>query len=441
MNLIGRYERLRSMDVGTGALGPPLLYDRKELDTKRDPLRPYPWSEEWWKSPSGAWIETRRLLRDQRGVLSNGNALAFGNGSMGQYDENFSAATIPLSTAYTANSAGRALGAQFAIPEADTLNTVYFYVDSFTGLKALVTTLNLEIRSDSSNAPVVASAALATATMDPSGFNSGWTQFTGLTHAWSAATYYWPIVADADGGAVNFVNIRLHGGQLEDNSRGFNFPVGASNNTSNGWTTKTVNGGAMYFVLVFASGMSLGYPVGTTVTVPSSTLQRGQKNTGLTAALKIWGYSGGLGVSGSTTGNIYLGTDGPNSGAAATGSLPTRGGIGTNYCGVMLSAPYTIPAATQHRLVIKGSSNSTIFRGFKVGTVNAGSAAELMAAFPGAGGITYTEEKAGSPNDWGNDDTNAYCPCSLYIYDQVAAASSTIFVQSGGGGMAGSYYA
>jgi hypothetical protein len=194
----------------------------------------------------------------------------------------------------------------------------------------------------------------------------------------------------------------------------------------------------MYFVLRFASGMSLGYGAAFNGTLTSGTLQRGARlSTGLTAPLKIWGFSGPLNIAGTPTGNIYAGTDGPVTGSVATGSLGISGGLSTNRTGVMLTAPYTLAAATPYRLVLQGSTASTIFRSYKTGTVNAGSASDLMASFPGNGTQTITEEQSGTPNTWGLDDTNAYCPVTVHIYDQVAAGGGLLVPGGMRGGMHG----
>lgn len=411
MHLIGRYHRLRAWTPLYERLGAPLLYD-----TKWSALQPFGGAE-WWRSPRGIWHQVQDLVRDQRGVVGlNGLSSAFPVFIGPAGDESASPETFALNTAYTAGSAGRASGHSFYCPRADTISSVYFWINAFVGTAANVNDINLEIRSDNGSiAPNTGVAALATATKDPASA-TGWHQFASVNLAVSAGTRYWAIVGDADGNGTD--SATLSNRNANGNT---SWLINQSHSTTAGWTSKTLDQRTSMLVVVFASGIAVGWPFQTTVTVPNNTKQRGLLVSGFTEQLSILGACGSQAISGTGAFNVWQGSDGPTGSPVATGSAKIFGPGGTNLAGVMLSAPYTLAKATQYRLVLSGSTNSIIVRAMKVGTVSSGSAADLLQAAQGKGAWYYTEERT-SPNDWGNDDTTALTNLTLFVDDQVAAA-------------------
>jgi hypothetical protein len=170
---------------------------------------------------------------------------------------------------------------------------------------------------------------------------------------------------------------------------------------------------------VFSDGAAIGMPFTLAGTVPSSTVQRGLITTGFTEQLQVYGMAASLVVNGTPTLNVWSGSNGPAGSPQATGSVAVYG-LTNTLGGILLSAPYTLAKSTQYRLVMQGSTNSTIVRTIKVGTINTGSAADLMKAAPGRGAFYYTEESGGT---WANDDTTALPFVTLLVQDQVAVAA------------------
>src|SRR5258708_23654918 len=84
MNLIGRYEKVRGMETHTGAYTPPLILDKGRAHDDYH-LRPYERSEEWWKSPSGLWVELWKLGKAFRHLWDSERGAAGDNGGTSSY--------------------------------------------------------------------------------------------------------------------------------------------------------------------------------------------------------------------------------------------------------------------------------------------------------------------------------------------------------------------
>ena len=422
MHLIGRYERLRAWTPAEERLSAPLLLDRKWSSLKPTG------GDEWWRSRRGIWHQVQDILTDQRGVVGLvGDVSAIPNYPFNDpEDTSLAALGLDLATNYIAGTSGAALASRIVMANARTLNSLYVYMLGFSGTRANVNDLNLEVRSDSSGAPDTSGPGLlASGSLDPSASETGWNRLTGLSIALSAGTRYWLICGDADGGGTDYATPAV----IQGNSAGYYASVRARRGcgaytTANGWTTQAERTGRGMVCGIFSDGTGIGFPFTSGGTVPSSTTQRGLLLQGLTEAIEIYGAVASLAIAGTPALNIWANEDGPGGSPAATGAVSVYGLLAA-ASGVLLSAPFTLAKSTQYRVVLKGSSSSTIVRTIKIGTINTGSAAELMQAAPGRGGLYYTEERT-SPNDWNNDDTTALPLMSLLIQDQVAGSGGGV---------------
>ena len=422
--LFHRYEKLRVWSPWrNNALSGPVVLDRGRAQ----------WSPRIQPYERFAEADGRLFPAVAGGIGLNGGfshmrpVIGFDLGDTGA---NFS--TQDINTAYTAGSAGIAIGVGGAIPLAKTLSALYFNINAYHGTAANVTSINAEVRAHTAYKPNTGIAALATATVNPLS-QTGWIKSGTLTASIAANTLYWFIVANAAASGTDYITV-LH--------RDFNtLSVGSSilwnaASTANGWSTLTIRNQTQGIVAIFTDGTAAGDPFTAFTASALDTNQRGLYIDGVTEKLEVYGVVNYIGsnVVNATGVRLWEGNGGGPAGSPArfgTERLSTDGAI---YIGCLFSAPYTLIKNTPYRFVYYGSTNWNAPHRRQIGTVattvNSGSAAELAKAFPGGGSWYYTKETAGA---W-VDTTTEFPMMDFYVLDQVAGGGGGGGVAGGGGG-------
>lgn len=428
MHLIGRWARVR--EFGQHGWGAGYLYDRK-FQT----LLPNKDRGEWWQAKSGLWHRVGDAFGNEIGGFRGG--LDWGGMVIGHYAEdtnNFT--TQNLNSAYTYNSAGQSYAMRVVLPATKTLTDVYFYISSYTGTAANVNDINVEVRNDSPNKP--GSTQHAVQTVDPASA-TGWIKVTGFSQSLTAGTVYWIVVADPDGGAVDFAvctrQYQLSSGWDEQIVAGPNY---LALSTSNGWTSPSLAIGVACICLVFNDGSVMGNPYVTSSVAPTNTRQRGIRieNTVLNADIKVWGAKMGNTVGNLTSMNFW--EDGAGPGGSPTYQatvlyITGRSNVSTNIIGAMFGTPITLSALTDYRVVGAFSSNNFNPTRLSIGT---GSDANIRGCMLAGGKIYHTDETAGAA--W-NDDTTLLPALAVLVDDLVtpAGGSGGGLKLAGRGGLAG----
>ncbi len=141
----------------------------------------------------------------------------YGNHSEGQWvgpSDAVAVTTFALSSAYTYNSAGRALAFPVYTDSAGSLTDVWIYVSGYTGTWGSTNgNVNFELRNCTvTRIPGTTLVGSATLTLD--GSTTGYIKVTlgspiaGLT----ANTQYYAVIGDSDGGGTNFVTLGAFSG-------------------------------------------------------------------------------------------------------------------------------------------------------------------------------------------------------------------------------------
>jgi hypothetical protein len=116
--------------------------------------------------------------------------------------------TLALDSAYTYASAGDAVFWQFVAQESADLTDFWVKVSSYTGTWASTDgVINVEIRAGLNGNSIPGTTATGTFTITLDGSTTGWIKKSGLSIALTAGTVYSCVIADADGGASNYVTI------------------------------------------------------------------------------------------------------------------------------------------------------------------------------------------------------------------------------------------
>lgn len=401
---VGRYHRVRQFMPGY--LSAPYILDRGAST-----LMPY-------RHPDWEYLAEYGLLPAVRGgafSLDDFPALHYPHDLISAA---ISQLTVALSNAYTFNSAGNCLAHRVNRPAADTLTAIYFYVTAVGGTGA--SEVNVEFRSDNGGIPgSTLHASGATGALSA----VGWAGVTGLSFATSANTIYHAVVADANGGATNFVTAL----------RAAN-TTGVFDNAAQSWNRASINSTAGFasantfvsnssIIPVFSSG-SQGNPFTAGQTFTSSTNRRGWLIGGLTEALSIWGINWGSGLTSGNGVELYASATAPGGSTIASGSNALVLNTQSTIVGHRFSTAQTLDKATAYRLVSTFSSASTAARFFEIGT---GANASIAAAMPGGG--SWYLALANGTTDWANDNIYAIPGARILIADQIEVAV-------GGGGLA-----
>ena len=420
MHLIGRWERVRGYQVGPGRWDPPLMLDRKWST-----LSPFA-CEEWHQTRNGVWIPAIRggsFAFPGVGPYWTAKLATEGLGAL-------SMSTLALNSAYTFNSGGDGVAMHYVGAGKAVANAYYYIPSAATGTKANINDINAELRNDNGigNAPNRASPTLhSSGSADPNGDDvanadlTGWHKIALSAFPDTYGTAYWLIIADADGGGVDYATVQFALGSGTDPRPG-NRLLGAPFSHTAGFNANP-SAAIAYpnLVLEYSNGSVLGWSSTSHAEVTSNTEEKGLRLGGMTEQIKLLGAWAN--VNADRTGlKVYL-DDGtvPGGTTQASGSAATYVS-GTLY-GMLLSSAYTIPKATALRIVFTGTLSRP--RKLAIGTDN-GYTTITRAARPG--GADWYYAWANGTTDWANDDQDAQPDMTLLFEDQVAVA--------GGGGLA-----
>ena len=187
----------------------------------------------------------------------------------------YAATSLALDSAYTYASAGDAIFYTFVNQKAENLTDFQLRVLSYTGTWANTDgVINVEIREglNGSNIPGTTLTGSFTVTLD--GSTTGWIHKSGLSIALAAGKFYTVVVADADGGAADYVTITYSLGTVVATGP---FPS-APRITTNGWSTAgTQSGSGKVCALKIGSHWYASTGPDTTATTTSGTYERGMR--------------------------------------------------------------------------------------------------------------------------------------------------------------------
>lgn len=407
MHLIGRWARVREWVPSTGKVSPPYLLDRKWR--RLLPFR----HDEWWRSPAGLW---HPVIAGGAGEYTYQTPIWF-------FGSSTNAATQgqdlwSLSSAYTYNSAGNAVGGRVALPQNETLTTAYFFIASYGGTPANVNDLDFEFRNNATTRPGATLHASVSA-IDPAGA-TGWHAASGMSFAMSAGTVYWAVVADPDGNGTDFARVLRNITNLNVEQRAQGALMGAFASTNGFSSTTSTAAATSSIVLAFSSGRTIGCAFTSTANSASTANRRGLYLGGFTEQMAIWGMGWRFFATNVSGIELYDSVTAPGGTPVAAGSivLPTSSEPNsTRQSAAMFSSPQTLAKATEYRLVLTYGGAEIRPERLQIGE---GADATLRTCMPGGGAFYWTE--ADGTTDWANDNVNEFPVVSVYIDDQVAVA-------------------
>jgi len=415
--LTNRFRRVRELNT-IGGYGPPYV-----LDIKNYVLRPFEgWNSPWWKSKvTGRWwhfpTERRiplRLLHDDLGMAVFGNSVRYPRWNLLGTSAGSTPTNVALDSNYVNGTGGDAISMRFQPQEAHTLDTIYFFISSYTGTAANVNDIDGELRTGTQTAPTNGAPGLVEAarTVNPASA-TGWIQVTGFTSALTAGTVYWAIVGDPDGGITDLANVTS---RYDYDSQDL-FPMQQFTSTNGFTTAPTAGTTPPCIVLKFSNGDAAGMPFANTATYTIGTNQRGLYITSFDVQTTIYMISSQTASNNLSGAQIWQGTDGPS---GTTFGETTTLANSTAVGGALFLSPFpSLAAATAYRIVWTVSGAVVAPTKAAIGT---GTDATLRSAMKGKGNMYWTNANAGV---WA-DDINGMPLMGIYIDDFVVAA--------GGGG-------
>lgn len=402
---LSRYHRVRAF-FGPNKFGPSLVFDRKKCS-----LRLYRHKRFLDQLAAHMCGATGIISFNQSNVpvrmLYNGAGTTFN--------------TLPLDSAYTANSAGDAIDMiRYTEWAGRTTEDLYLFISSFVGTAANVNDLNIEIRNDQASnysLPDVAGAAVATTSFDPASA-TGW-HAVAISQALTQGQTYHIIIADADGNGTDHAVIRY-----SQAGRAVAVMAPSPLHTSDGFsTTGTRNFGHICVGLVeFSNGDVLGNPFTAAVSPPFDANESGLRiNDGFTSQIKLFGV---LWTLGRLPFLVYEGSTVPGgSTVGGGGNHQIPDSVTNTFAGwAVANAPITLSANTPYRIVTDKSAGA-INAGAYEQQIGSGADAVLRSAMPGGSNWHWTEEVAGPA--W-NDETDSFPQMGLLVED---------FVEAPGGGV------
>lgn len=342
------------------------------------------------------------------------------------------ATNLALDSAYTYESAGDAFFFAFVPKESGNLTDFWLKVASYTGSWASTDgVLNVQVRLglNGNNKPGTSLVGSFSVTLD--GSTTGWVKQSGLGISLTAGTMYSIVIADADGGATNFVTIvRCHAnaGTLALAS----FPGNTS--TADGYATAGTTLSVTPTYVLKQAGLLYGGSAHSIVsTLPSSTNERGLRfklpyNATLVGAVSIADSSG---VSAGMTLKLYADAVAPGGETiqAYTPALWTLGGATAPVLNSILfpaANHYDLLADTWYRFVCKPTANATTPR---KSTIDGNPDADVLAATQSLGGnCYYTIENSGG---WDDDQASALLFAPILVPGAAAAAGGSGGVSRG----------
>lgn len=412
MHLIGRWERVRRLDLPSRQISPPYLVDKKWGEFKA--FR----HEEWWRSPEGLWLPT---MRGEAGLHSSRTPWArpfFG--MWPETNQQGLSQLVGLQSNYVAGTSGHAIGARIMTPVNETINDLYFYLNSYSGTAANVNDLDWEIRNQNGTTfslPDTSGAALSSGSFNPSSATK-WIKITGISQALTAGTHYWFIVGDADGNGTHFALPFVAWAGIGY----FPYEFGWGGlYTTNGWQGAGTPAGVAAWVANCASGDVYGMPWEGEEAPTNGTYERGLLVDDLGGSLRILAICGtASGVGGQAAGaRIWEGTSGPTGTPLYASTSPVGYSSSQNAkVGGLFPSFVVVNGGTQYRFTITFSSSSSTPLRVYIGT---SADATLRAAMPGGGGWMWTQDTASA---WVN--TNDKFPKLAVFIEDFSPVGSTL---------------
>lgn len=451
---MNRYHLVRHWWLPTGSISEPFVLDRREMK-----LRPYKGNMtsrlEWaskeatqealrkWNRIKQAPVALRQrlaerlLLRDadcsriaalftQADLYTLG---LFAGVPLG------TANTVALDSAYVAGTSGDATAVRYHPGVTRTLNSIYFFISSYTGTAANVNDLNLELRNQASAGSTTpdTTATIATAVKDPVSA-TGWIASTGWSNILSAFTPYFVVIGDTDGDGASYATISYRVPYFESylSATGINVNISRFSSfiTTAGWVSGNSNSSTTIgaFVLAFSDGTSFGCPFSATGVPASNTNQRGLRITtnGLITDLPIYGVIWGTSASQMSGFKIFVGDAAPDSTADHISTNLLYNTASATGAGCLLSAGsiYTLLSGTAYSIVAtySGATNG----GPRRADIGTGEDATLRKAMPGAGEFYWRQDDGGST--WANDLIGSIPAMGLLIDGQIAPSGGGVNV-------------
>lgn len=411
--------KARSWDLGSNVLTPPFIYNKKDFSFHYENKENFDYWMDYYKKFNYPFMGGGYNFYTAHPIILNiyipGQPISVGTSS--------------LSSAYTAGSAGAAVGNNFWKSVNSALSQVYFYISSYTGTASLVTTINISVRNfnETTNLPdTTAPGLLETVVKDPASA-TGWINVTGFTSNSTIYNRFSVIVADADGNGTNFAILRAaitFPDQLVEQARHMASSVLL---TSGGFaSSNTYNANTPACVLVFADGSVQGNAITDNANHSSNSVERGIYLGDVPFSFKLFAATHGSSISNTQDIKLYDSVTLPGGTTIATGSNYFAANSLTVKSGCAFSSPFPeLEVGNAYRVVFDPGGNSTAPIRLQFGT---GNDANLRKARPGYGSWYYTDEAAGPV--W--TDTQEELPSmALIVEDFVAGASSVTLPSSG----------
>jgi hypothetical protein len=338
---------------------------------------------------------------------------------------NVAEGTLALDSAYTYGSAGDAIMAMaFIAPESANLTDIWFKVSSYSGTWGSTDgNINWSIREGMNGNRIPGTTLTGSGTFALDGSTTGWWHMSGLSVALTAGKQYLLILADADGGATNYVTLVSRYGTSP--SAAVPYPISSEVGVStNGFSTAYTQTGASPALAVNVGGKYLcGLIFNTMSTVASGTYERGIRfsppddctfigwrialdNTVMIDGHGLKLYADGVNPGGSTLASISAGAT-PLGGA----TVPA-----VNNVIIPSTSWVDLTGGSWYRATVDPSSNLTTPRKL---TSGGSPDSELFAAsVPMKGNFHWTEESGGA---W-SDDTSAMATFGPILVPKTAVA-------------------
>lgn len=345
--------------------------------------------------------------------------------------------TLALDSAYTYGSAGDCIMAMaFISPESANLTDIWFKVKSYNGTWGSTDgNINWEIREGLNGLRIPGTTLTASGTFALDGSTTGWHRITGLTVALTAGKMYCLVLADADGGATNYVTLVSRYGTA-DQFQPIAIEVGtATNGFASAYTSSS---SAPACVVKIGSVYLAGQIWDAVSTVTNGTYERGVRFRPKEDCTFIgFGYTidsvalvGGHGL------KLYADATSPGGSTLTSSSVAaTTLGGGTapleNQLILPSSAWYDLSGGTWYRCVFDPASATTTPR--KATVSGSPDATLLAAAMPMGGDYYWTEESGGA---W-VDDTDAIALFGPILVPKTAAGGGLLTHPGMSGGMRG----
>lgn len=333
------------------------------------------------------------------------------------------AGTLALDSAYTYASAGDAAFFTFIPRASANLTEFQLKVSSYTGTWANTDgVIDVEIREGLANTGIPGTTLTGSFTITLDGSTTGWIHKTGVSIALVAGRMYSVVIADADGGASDFVTLTYKYGTLVNSVISDRVYT-----TTNGYSTAgTSNGVAIAMAWQVGDDWYGGSGYDTAAVVASGTYERGirfrvKENCTLVGIECLNAPTVLINTATSTSKwNLYADATAPLGTALMSYEPPSTTYTGTQPAVGKLQFPtashYDLEKDTWYRLVLEPNPALTVPR--KV-TINGSPDADLLIAMmPFLGDCHWTEDTAGS---W-VDDTASTPHMSAILVPTTAVA-------------------